>query len=224
MPQQTTGPASKARLPGLDAAATPVIGIGLGLTGLALSLRPRLAAWPLALIAAAALLYRDPERHTPDEPWAIFAPADGQVSHIDELYEHRFLHTDAVRLTIDVAPLDVPVQRAPVGGTVALLERAASEVRPLWEARVSQPQERLFIGIEAEWGPVLLTLSAGPLARRIACRVSRGDRVEAGDRLSTVRLGSRVELLLPADVVRELPAAGARLRAGVTRVGALSAA
>ena len=52
-----------------------MVGVGLGLTGLLLGLRPRLAAWPLALTAVAALLYRDPDRVTPDTPGAIFAPA-----------------------------------------------------------------------------------------------------------------------------------------------------
>ena len=66
MPQTVTPP-QKAGLPGLDAAATPLIGIGLGLTGIVLGVRPRLAAYPLVLTVLAALLYRDPKRRTPRE-------------------------------------------------------------------------------------------------------------------------------------------------------------
>src|SRR3712207_7145072 len=53
---------------------------------------------------------------TPDAAETVFAPADGVVIGVEELYEHRFLHTDAVRLAIAVSPLDVPVHRSPVAG------------------------------------------------------------------------------------------------------------
>lgn len=219
MPEETTATSHKARLPGFDPEATPLIGIGLGLTGLALGLRPRLAAWPLALTAVAALIYRDPERVTPDLPGVVYSPADGTVVGIDEFYEHRFLHTDAVRLSIAVAPFEVPVQRSPVSGEVIYLEHTPGSYRPIWDVRSSEQNERQYIGLKAEWGPVLLTLVAGPLARRIQTRISLGEHVEAGARLSTVRLGTRVDLVLPADIVQGLPVVGERLQAGTSRIG-----
>jgi phosphatidylserine decarboxylase len=220
MPQQTASTnRSKTWLPGFDAEATPMIGVGLGLTGLLLGLRPRLAPWPLALTAAAALLYRDPKRQTPDQPEILFAPADGTVIGSEELYEHRFLHTDAVRLSITASPLDVPVHRSPAPGIVAYLEHIAGGYRPVWDPRAAEQNERQYIGIKTEWGPLLLTLIGGPLARRIACRVAAGDRVEAGTRLGTARFGARVDLLVPRDMVDALPAVGSHLRAGVTPIG-----
>ena len=221
MPEQTVTNTRKAWLPGLDAEAAPVIGLGLGLTGILLGVRPRLAAWPLALTAAAALLYRDPDRTTPDAPGSLFAPADGVVNGLEELYEHRFLHTDAVRLAIAVSPFDVPVQRSPVAGVVAYLEHIPGDYRPVWDMRAAEHSERLYIGIKAGWGPLLVVLIAGPLTRRIIRRVSLGERVEAGARLSTVRFGARVDLLLPRDVAEGLPAVGERVRAGVTQIGQL---
>lgn len=222
MPQQTASTARKTKLPGFDSEATPVLGVGLGLTGLLLGIRPRLAAWPLALTALAALLYRDPDRTTPDEPETIFAPADGAVIGVEELYEHRFLHTDAVRLAIATSPLDVPVQRSPAAGTIAYLEHIPGEYWPIWDLRAAEQNERQYIGIKADWGPMLLVLIGGPLARRMTCRVSRGERVEAGTRLGTMRFGARVDLLLPRDVVEGLPLAGSHLHAGATRVGRIA--
>lgn len=222
MPEQSVSTSDgKVRLPGLDPAATPVIGIGIGLTGILLGLSPRLAAWPLALTAVAALLYRDPERTTPESANALFAPADGALLAIAEEYEHRFLHTDAVRLSINVSPLNVPVQRSPAAGTVAYLEHVAGVYRPLWElpGAVQEQGERQFIGITAHWGPLLLAITAGPLGRRIGCRLSIGDQVSAGERLATVRFGAQVDLLLPRDVVDRLPTLGAELVAGVSPLG-----
>src|SRR5689334_12245015 len=219
MPEQSISTLRKARLPGLDADATPVIGVGLGLTGIMLGLRPRLAPVSLALTAAAVLLYRDPDRATPDEAEMIFAPADGVVIGVEELYEHRFLHTDAVRVAIAVSPFDVPVHRSPAAGVVAYLAHVPGEYRPIWDMRAADYNERQFIGIQTEWGPLLLQIIGGPLARRVASRVSPGEMVEAGARLGTVRFGARVDLLAPYDVVDQLPAIGSHVKAGVTRIG-----
>lgn len=222
MPEQSVSSShGKVRLPGLDPEVTPVIGLGLSVTGILLGLRPRLAPWPLALTALAALLYRDPKRDTPESAGAIFAPADGIVTAVDEQYEHRFLHTDAIRLSIAASALDVPVQRSPAAGTVTYLEHVAGAYRPIWSARAAAPErsECQYIGLAAEWGPILLIIAAGPLGRRVSCRVAVGDRVEAGARLATVRFGARIDLLVPRDVVDRLPAPGDQLRAGVTPVG-----
>ena len=219
MPEQTISTPRKAWLPGLDPEAAPVIGVGLGLTGILLGLRPRLAVWPLVLTAGAALLYRDPKRATPDEAESIFAPSDGVVLGVEELYEHRFLHTDAVRVSIGVSPVDVPVQRSPAAGVVAYLEHIPGEYRPVWDVRAADHNERQYIGVKASWGPLLMAFIAGPLARRIVCQVNLGDRVDAGARLCTVRFGARVDLLLPRDAVEGLPSVDDRLRAGTTRIG-----
>ncbi len=221
MPEQSISPSRKARLPGLDAEATPVIGLGLGLTGLIFGFRPRLAPVSLALTAAAALLYRDPERTTPVEESTLFAPADGTVVAIEELYEHRFLHTDAVRLTIAVSPIDVPVHRSPVSGTVAYLEHIPGVYRSMLDLRFNDQGERQYIGIKTSWGPLLMSIVAGSLGRRLECQVSLGDEIQAGARLSKVRFGSRVELLLPRDAVEDLPAIGEHVRAGTSRIGVI---
>jgi phosphatidylserine decarboxylase len=66
---------------------------------------------------------------------------------------------------------------------------------------------------------VLLALIAGPLARRISCRVKPGDRLEAGARIGSVRFGARADLYVQRDVVSLLAAPGQRFSAGLTRIG-----
>ncbi|MBC8159608.1 MAG: phosphatidylserine decarboxylase [Roseiflexaceae bacterium] len=222
MPQETAVPPSIPRFPGIDAAATPLIGLGLGLTGLLWGVKPRLAAYPLVITALAALIFRDPPRRTPLEHLSLFSPADGTVVAVEELYEHRYLHTDAVRLTITTRPFDVPVQRSPVAGTVRYLASVEGEVRPLWQAGDVERNSHLYLGIEADWGPLLLTLYSGSLSPRIVCHVAEGDTVAAGSRLATLRFGARVDLIIPADVVAVLPNVGTMLRAGTSRIGRLA--
>jgi phosphatidylserine decarboxylase len=223
MPDQTIhSDERQTRIPGFDAEATPLFGLGLGLTGLALGVRPRLAAVPIALTALAALLYRDPTRATPDIPSIVFAPADGQVQGINELYEHRFLHTDAARIAIATSPLNVPVTRSPAAGSVRYLEHVSGEYRPAWDVEATERNERNYIGIETRWGPLLVVQYAGPLARRIACRVQLGDDVGAGERIGAVRFGARTDLILPRDAVSLLASVGSSLMGGLSRVGKVS--
>jgi phosphatidylserine decarboxylase len=207
-----------ARIPGLDAEGTPLLGLGLGLTGLALGLRPRLAAFPLALTALAALLYRDPERVTPHEPQTLFAAADGLLMRVDEVYEHRFVHSDCLRITTVSSPLDVPLTRSPQDAQVRYIEAVRGELFPVLDARAAERNERLYIGLETTIGPMLIMHIAGPFVRRILCRVAVGDDVAAGDRLSSARFGARVDLLVQRDVLCELPPIGAQLCAGLSRL------
>jgi phosphatidylserine decarboxylase len=205
-------------LPGLDAEATPLLGVGLGLTGLTLGLRPRFAALPLALTALAALMYRDPERTTPEALNALFAPSDGLTLTIDEVYEHRYLHTDAIRITTVLSPFDVPVSRSPAAGTVRYCEHVPGAYRAIQHPDAAETNARTYIGIETEWGPLLVVQVAGPLARRLTTRVQPGDHVAAGERIGTARFGSRTDLLVQRDSIRPLVAAGHRLTAGVSCV------
>jgi phosphatidylserine decarboxylase len=221
-PEQPTTKDRVSRIPGFDAEATPLLGIGLGLTGLVLGLRPRLAPLPLALTALAAALYRDPERTTPSDPSRLFAAADGTVLLIDEVYEHRFMHTDCVRIVTAVAPLDVPVCRSPANGTVRYVARAAGEYRPASDPEAAERNERVYVGIDTAWGPLLIIQIAGPLGRRIVCKAQPGDTVEAGARLGTVRFGSRTDLLIQRDAARLLIGPGQHLVAGMTRIGEVS--
>ena len=208
------------RIPGFEPAATPIVSLGLGLAGILLRVRPRLAPLPLALTAAAAPPCRDPERATPDDADALFAPADGVAHGTNELYEHRFLHTDAVQLSINVSPFDVAVQRSPASGTIDYLEHHPADLLPLHTAHdVARRTERLFLGISTAWGPLLLVITARIPGQPVTPLVRLGDRVRAGQRLARVRFGSRVDLLAPRDLIEWQPAPGARLRAGVSLIG-----
>ncbi|MDZ4717769.1 MAG: phosphatidylserine decarboxylase [Roseiflexaceae bacterium] len=210
----------RVRLPGFDPAATPVVGVGLGLTGLILGLRPRFAALPLLLTAAAALMLRDPERQTPIASDVLYAPADGVVNAHEETYEHLFLHTDAIRLTIAVSPLDVPVQRSPISGRVSFLQEVTASQRIGWVQRGDEERGAcLLIGIDAGWAPVLLAISTGAVAWAPQARVAIGDQIAAGARIAVARFGARVDLLVPCDLIAGLPQIGDHVQAGLTQIG-----
>lgn len=204
---------------GFDVEVAPLLGLGVALTGLVMSFRPRLALFPLALTALTAMFYRDPERKTPKDPHLLYAIADGRVHQIDEFYEHRFLHTDAIRLSTMLSPIDVPVNRSPSSGVVRYLEQTPGAHRLLSDKQTETTNARTTIGIESNWGPILIEHIAGPWTQRMVLRVKQGDTILVGGRLSTVRFGSRTDLIVQRDSLELLVKPGQRLVGGVTPIG-----
>ena len=65
---------------------------------------------------------------------------------------------------------------------------------------------------------MVLDQFAGMVARRISSWAWLGDRVDAGQRIALIHLGSRTDVLLEAAEARPLVEKGRRVRAGVTPI------
>jgi phosphatidylserine decarboxylase len=87
--------------------------------------------------------------------------------------------------------------------------------------KASEVNERMLVGISTEYGPVLLVQIAGFLARRIVCRLRKGDRLERGQRYGMIKMGSKVDVYLPAKT-RLAVAKGQQVFAGRTVLGDVS--
>lgn len=84
--------------------------------------------------------------------------------------------------------------------------------------KASEVNERMLVGITTEYGPVLLVQIAGFLARRIVCRLRKGDRLERGQRYGMIKMGSKVDVYLPA-AARLSVVKGQQVFAGRTVLG-----
>jgi phosphatidylserine decarboxylase len=194
-------------LPGAMAVACAL----LGRRGLAL---------PFAVAALASLgFFRDPERDVPTIPNAVLAPADGRVMSVDEIVD-PFVGP-ATRVAIFLSPLDVHVNRAPIGGLVVDTAYARGRFVAAYHPDAGSVNERCTTHIQGETARVTVVQIAGAVARRIVCRVSAGDKVEAGQRFGLIRFGSRTDCYVPrGTTVRVAP--GDRVTGGVTILGMLS--
>jgi len=179
--------------------------------------------WPAAaavgIVALACLgFFRDPERTAPTGVGLLLAPADGRVMQIDEV-EDAWVG-EAVRTSIFLSPLDVHVNRSPVAGLVESVEQARGRFMAAYKDEASELNERCTISLQGEGARVSVKQIAGVLARRIVCRVERGDKLAAGERFGLIRFGSRTDLVVPRAAEMRVKV-GDRVRGGETVMGVL---
>jgi phosphatidylserine decarboxylase len=124
----------------------------------------------------------------------------------------------ATRVSIFLSPLDVHVNRSPVAGMVHDVAYARGGFAAAYRLEASEENERCTVALESDGGRVGVRQVAGVVARRIVCRVRRGDKLEAGERYGLIRFGSRTDLVVARGTeirVKE----GDRVRGGETVMG-----
>jgi phosphatidylserine decarboxylase len=188
-----------------DRAGWPFIA-GLGAATLALAVfAPWWAAASGLLLAFTLNFFRDPERRTPGDPDALFAPADGRV-----------IRADAKRVSIFMNVFNVHVCRTPVTGQVASVSHERGRFLAAMKDEASEHNERTTIVVRTPGGTAVgFTLVAGLVARRIVCRVAAGRELRAGERVGIIRFGSRVDVDLPEGATPAV-GIGAHVTAGET--------
>ena len=172
----------------------------------------------LALTLLVIWFFRDPERITEYQDGHFYSPADGKIVEISNC-THSFTG-NAVKVGIFMNLFSVHVNRVPCTGRVDFLEYVPGKKLAAFAPKASEINERNFIGLSTQWGAVMITQIAGLVARRIVCRLRRGDVLEAGQRCGMIKLGSRVDLYLPEDAVLKIKL-GDEVKAGITCIGVI---
>jgi phosphatidylserine decarboxylase len=158
----------------------------------------------LILIVTLALIFffRDPQRVVPVGDGLIAAPADGTIIGIEIMAPPAELGLGSVgrtRVSIFLSLFDVHVIRTPVSGRVSKTFH-----RPglyLNAAAPEAPAQNECFGVAIHMKDTLAVgavLIAGKVARRIVTSIDEGDTISAGERIGIIRLGSRVDIYLPA--------------------------
>jgi phosphatidylserine decarboxylase len=169
------------------------------------------AFWGLAV---AALLgwafvlwfFRDPERDIPTDRMALVSPADGTITHIEEVTDPDFPDRRAFRISIFLSIFNVHVNRIPRTGRVLALRYFPGRFRDAREQDCHVDNEQFWTDIEdaATGRMIRVKQIAGLAARRIVCWLRPGEDVRAGDRYGMIKFGSRTDLLLPVDLSKEV--------------------
>lgn len=153
------------------------------------------------LWAFTVAFFRDPERKIPDAADQLVSPADGTVTHIDEVADADFPGGRAFRISIFLSVFNVHVNRLPRAGKVAALTYYPGAFLDARAAECHTANEQLWIDLDdAATGKRLrIKQIAGKIARRIVCTLKVGEEVQRGARLGLIKFGSRTEVYLPAD-------------------------
>ena len=163
--------------------------------------------------------FRDPDRTAPYNDGEFYSPADGKIVEISAA-EHPFTG-EALKVGIFMNVFSVHVNRAPCTGKIDFMEYVPGKKIAAFAPKASEVNERNFVGMSTQWGRVMMVQIAGLLARRIVCRVNRGDVLEAGQRYGMIKLGSRVDLYLPKDIVLRVKT-GDKVKAGSSLIGVIT--
>lgn len=151
--------------------------------------------WPgIGVAILTAYIFRDPDRAPPSGRGAVLSPADGTVASIEPAVapaELRLGSEKRIRVAVRTGPLDVRVNRAPLAGRVAQLDR-----RKASNQRAAEVEEEA-ITIEGDES-VGVVRRGMRLPGSVRSLVAAGDRLNAGDRFGLLALGSEVEIYLPA--------------------------
>lgn len=132
----------------------------------------------------------------------VLAPADGKVVVIEETEETEYLKSRRRQISIFMSPVNVHVNRMPVGGSISYFKYHPGKYLVAWHPKSSTENERTTVVTKMKGGTeVLFRQIAGALARRIKCYVKEGLSLEQGQEFGFIKFGSRVDIFLPLDAV-----------------------
>ena len=182
-----------------------------------------IAAVPLiALLAFFLFFFRDPDRQPPATltDTDVLAPADGRVLVAGDAIPGGAPPGSWKQISIFLSPMDVHVNRVPASGRVTRVTLTPGQFLPAYRHDAGGKNERSEIWIDHHGQPIVTRQIVGMLARRVVCRITRGDDVRAGQRLGVMKFGSRMDVFVPDDA-RVTVQVGATVRGGETVIAVL---
>ena len=172
---------------------------------------------PVVFLLWLISFFRNPPRSIPENGNVIVAPADGTVADITPMPNYDFLGVPAVRIGIFLSIFNVHINRAPISGRVLGLHYQPGKFLNAMSPKSADENEYMWIGMERVGGtPTRFAVRqiSGLLARKIVCTLQVGQTVSRGEKFGMIKLGSRTELILPADAAEVTVKVGDKLRAG----------
>ena len=157
--------------------------------------------------------YRDPERKTPNGN-NIVSPADGKVIRILKTKSGKInlskgffggietLAKDVAKecyfISIFMSPFDVHINRAPIDGKILSVKHEHGKFFAAYKKSSLQNEKNEILLFNKKIGRIKVIQIAGFLARRILCSVYKNQKVNKGQRIGKIVLGSQVVLIMPS--------------------------
>lgn len=144
--------------------------------------------------------FRIPKRKYTIDDNAIVAPADGKVVAIEEIQADEYFTDRRIQVSIFMSPLNVHVNRNPIGGQVTYSQYQPGKYLVAWHPKSSTDNERHTTVYRNNEGELLVKQIAGALAKRIVNYLQKGQEVEQAGEMGFIKFGSRVDVVMPLNV------------------------
>ena len=142
--------------------------------------------------------FRNPNRELIVDENVIFAPVDGKVVVIEEVFESEYFVDKRLQVSIFMSPINVHVTRYCCSGRINFSKYHPGKFLVAWHPKASEENERTTVVIKNNtFGEILYRQIAGALARRIVNYAVEGQQVTQGDGAGFIKFGSRVDLFFP---------------------------
>ena len=184
----------------IDPAGWPFIGGSLILATVSAWFMGRGGAAIFLILACFFLFFfRDPERSITKDADVVISPADGRVMVAGMPTGEGCPAGNWRQISIFLSPMDVHVNRMPIGGRVTKVEYHPGRFLPAYRADAGDLNEYTEVTVDHHGQPIVVRQIVGVLARRIVCRVKEGEVVQAGDRFGVMKFGSRMDIFIPVN-------------------------
>ena len=149
-----------------------------------------------------AWFFRNPRRVVPTAQGLVVSPADGKVVDIEEIAWDDDIKGPAKKIGIFLSIFNVHINRSPVAARVIGLRYRPGKCLNALRPESARENEQLAVMIEEEQAPfrvMIVRQITGAIARRIVCWLKPGDILGRGEQFGMIKLGSRTELVIPAE-------------------------
>jgi len=204
----------------IDPAGWPFVGAGIVIAAVVAALAG--SPYGIAAVALPAFFlffFRDPERRVAAGPREVLSPADGKVM-VAGTPTGSFDPAAWQQVTIFLSPMDVHVNRMPLGGRVSSVKYYPGQFLPAYKREAGDLNEHTEVTVDHGGVTIVVRQIVGILARRIVCRVREGDVVETGARFGVMKFGSRMDVFVPTGSTLRVQV-GDRVQAGMTVIAVL---
>ena len=167
-----------------------------------------------------AFFFRDPERRPPQEEGLVLASGDGKVLAVQPVQNDPWLEGDGIQISVFLTIFNVHINRIPISGRVDTVAHHSGKFRLAFFSQASAENEQTIVRIQSPTCKVVVKQIAGFVARRIICRLSKGDTVRTGQRFGLIKFGSRIDHLLPPSAEIKVKV-GDWVKAGETVIGVI---
>ena len=151
------------------------------------------------LIFQVLVFFRIPNRKILINDNGVVAPADGKIVMIEEVMVNEFLQEKRLQVSIFMNIFNVHVNWYPYGGTIVYYKYHPGDKMVAWPPKSSEKNEHAIVFIHRGEHTIGVRQIAGLIARRVVCKAKTGKQVLQGSEMGIIKLGSRLDVLLPLD-------------------------